>query len=107
MKTNYTSEQLTHIRNQALIYQCACPAQVTVVVDAIRTLHEQQQICLNETDTDDAVHSRIKQSSLKAHAELEDCLTDILKLEGWDLETLKMPEYLKKRLLDGIQGSPE
>lgn len=102
MKTNYTSEQLEHIRNQALIYQCACPAQVTVVVDAIRTLHEQQQNCLDETDTDHAVHARIKQSALKAHTELEDCLTGILKLEGWNLESLQMPEYLKKRLLDGI-----
>lgn len=103
MKTRYTHEQLAHIRNQALVYQCACPAQVTVVIDAIRTLHEQQQNCLNETDTDDAVHTRIKESALQVHVELENCLTDILKLEGWDLETLKMPEYLKKRLLDDVQ----
>ncbi len=102
MNTHYSNDQLTHIRNQALIYQCACPAHVTVVVDAIRTLHQQQQDCLNESDTDQAVHTRIKQSAQKAHAELEDCLTDILKLEGWDLNTLQMPEYLKKRLLDGI-----
>ena len=102
MNTHYSNDQLTHIRNQALIYQCACPAHVTVVVDAIRTLHEQQQNCLNESDTDHAVHTCIKQSAQKAHDELENCLTDILKLEDWDLETLKMPEYLKKRLLDGI-----
>jgi hypothetical protein len=102
MNTRYSNEQLTHIRNQALVYQCACPAHVTVVIDAIRMLHEQQQSCLNESDTDHTVHTRIKQSTLKAHAELEDCLTDILKLEGWDLDTLQMPEYLKKRLLDDI-----
>lgn len=102
MNTRYSNKQLTHIRNQALIYQCACPAHVTVVVDAVRTLHEQQQNCLNESDTDHAVHARIKQSAQLAHDELENCLTDILKLEGWDMDTLKMPEYLKKRLLDGI-----
>jgi hypothetical protein len=102
MKTRYTHEQLAHIRNQALIYQCACPAHVTVVIDAIRTLHEQQQSCLNEDDTDHAVHIRINQSAQQAHVELEDCLTDILKLEGWDMQTLQMPEYLKKRLLDNL-----
>jgi len=102
MNTRYSNEQLTHIRDQALVYQCACPAHITVVIDAIRTLHEQQQKCLNQSDADDAVHKRIKQSAQKAHDELENCLTDILKLEGWDLHTLQMPEYLKKRLLDDI-----
>lgn len=100
MDKTYSEEQLVYIRNQALIYQCACPAHVTVVIDAIRTLHNQQVNCLNESDTDNAVHMRIKESAEKNHSELEKCLTDILKLEGWNLDTLVMPEYLKKRLLD-------
>ncbi len=102
MNTRYSDEQLTHIRNQALIYQCACPAHVTAVINAIRALHEQQQNCINESDTDHAVHTRIQQSADKTHSELENCLTDILQLEGWDMDSLQMPEYLKKRLLDGI-----
>lgn len=46
MKRNYTTEQLEHIREQAFIYQCACPAQVCVVIDAMIKLYEYQQDCL-------------------------------------------------------------
>jgi len=52
------------------------------------------------TDTDHAVHARIKESAERTHAELEKCLTDILKLESWDMKTLDMPAYLQKRLHD-------
>lgn len=102
MNKTFSEDQLTHIRNQALIYQCACPAHVAVAIDAIRALYNQQVNCLNDSETDHAVHKCIQKSAEKNHAELEECLTDILKLEGWNLETLEMPDQLKKRLFDDI-----
>ncbi len=100
MQQTYTTEQLTYIRDQALIYQCACPAQVCVAIDTILKMHALQMQCLNATDTDRSVHERISATAEKCLAELELCLTEILQLEGWNMQTLKMPEYLKKRLLD-------
>ena len=100
MKKMFSNDQLTHIRTQALIYQCACPAQVCVAIDTIRNLYEHQLGCLDATDTDKAVHTRIKESAELTHANLEQCLTDVLKLEGWEMETLEMPAFLQKRLLD-------
>ena len=102
MHKNYSREQIIHIRDQALTYQCACPAQVCVAIDAIRDLHAYQAKCLDSSETDHAVHQRISESAEATHAELENCLTDILKLEGWDMESLTMPDYLKKRLLDEL-----
>lgn len=99
MNKTYSEGRLAHIREQALIYRCACPAQVCVAIEAIRVLYSYQINCLDDTDTDQAVHLRIKDSAERSHAELEECLTDILKKEGWNIETLKMPSNLKKRLL--------
>lgn len=102
MKKVFSDEQLIHIRNQALIYQCACPAQVCVAIDGIRKLHDYQLACLEATNVDCAVHNRIKDSAEHNHAELERCLTDILRIEGWDMDKLTMPPDMKKRLLDEI-----
>jgi len=100
MKRVYSDQQISRIRDQAMIYQCACPAQVCVTIDKIRQLDEMQAECLDASDVDRAVHQRIRASAQKCHAELEGCLEDILQLEGWDMETLEMPENLKKRLID-------
>lgn len=102
MNKTYTDEQISYIRDQALIYQCACPAQVCEAIDAIRQLYKHQDKCLDTTQTDTAVHLRIKESAEINHEELERCLTDILKLEDWDMQTLKMPDTLKKRSLQNI-----
>lgn len=100
MEKRFSDQQIAWIREQALIYQCACPAQVCVNIDTIRKLYDHQLACLNATDTDRAVHGRIKLAAQTTHAELEVCLTDILKLEGWNMETLDMPPFLRKRLAD-------
>ncbi|MFO7602268.1 MAG: hypothetical protein R6X06_00470 [Gammaproteobacteria bacterium] len=100
MQQTYSDAQLMHIRDQAMVYQCACPAQVCVAIDSIRSLYQQQLRCLDTTDTDRSVHERIKASAERSHAELEACLTDIIRIEGWDMATLKMPAYLQKRLID-------
>jgi hypothetical protein len=99
MKKMFSNEQLAYIRDQAMIYQCACPAQICESIQHIRDLYDQQIKCIELTDTDKAVHGRIKESTENTHKEFEQCLTDVLKLEKWDMETLKMPEYLIKRLI--------
>lgn len=100
MKYLFSNEQLSFIRDQAMIYQCACPAQVCVTVDKIRELDEIQKKCLDASDVDKAVHERIRESAIKCHGEMERCLEDILRIEGWDMESLEMPDNLKKRLMD-------
>jgi len=99
MEMKFTDEQIAHIREQAAIYQCACPAQVCVALSGLRQLYEYQRSCLEGTRVDRAVHEAISASSVRAHEELERCLEDVLKLEGWDLETLEMPKDLQKMLL--------
>lgn len=96
MKTQFSDTQLSHILDQSLIYQCACPAQVAKHIIGLRDLFAYQQGCLNQTDTDVAVHQRIAADALRAHAVLEDCLHEVLVIEQWDMHTLKMPLSLQK-----------
>jgi len=100
MHNFYTADQLSHIINQALLYQCACPAQVAKGIIDQRALYEYQQNCLNTTDTDMKVHQSIADCAETCHKNLEACLKEILTIEGWDPETLDMPESLKKRFMD-------
>jgi len=102
MKLRYTREQLSHIREQALIFQCACPAQVSQMLSAMLELYRYQADCLNRSDVDLRVHQRIAQATSDAYPLLEQCLTEILELEGWDMETLTMPETLQKKMLKDV-----
>jgi hypothetical protein len=36
---------------------------------------------------------------------MEDCLEDVMNLEGWDPVTMKMPESLRLMLEQEIEGS--
>lgn len=96
MKQRYPRESLVRIIEQAMIYQCACPAQVCKALFQIRELHAYQLACCTRSDTDHAVHERIAAACERNHAELEQCLEDVLRLEGWELDTLTMPESLNK-----------
>ena len=102
MDIRFSDKQLNSIRDQALIYQCACPAQVATSISELRRLHIMQGACLNEGAVDVAVHEQIRRSAEKAHAEMESCLADILRLEGWDMQSLIMPTDLQKRLMDSV-----
>jgi hypothetical protein len=44
------------------------------------------------------VHHRIAQATIEAHRIMETCMQDILRIEGWDQETLKMPDNLREML---------
>jgi hypothetical protein len=99
METRFSNEVLTRILDQAMIYQCACPAQVCRSINELRGLFAYQADCLDLTDTDKAVHRRIVEAVKVSHAEMEKCLEDILRLEGWDMNTYQMPDALMNRIL--------
>lgn len=100
MEQQFPDSALTSIRRQAIVYACACPAQVSQAIGQLRQLHEYQTQCLNESPLDASVHRRIAESVERAHAEMERCLADILAMEGWDPVTLEMPATLQKRIAD-------
>ncbi len=96
MKSQFSDQQLSHIIDQSLIYQCACPAQVAKHLIGLRDLYEYQQNCINQSATDKMVHERIAADAQRAHAALEECLREVLMIEQWDMETLAMPASLQK-----------
>ena len=90
----FTDSQLAKIMNEALIYMCACPAQVCKEIVQLRGLWKYQQDCLKRADAP-VVHELIAKKVILAHQVMEECLEFILELEGWDPETLSMPENLR------------
>lgn len=102
LNIKFDDTKLVKIKNQAIIYQCACPAQVVDSLFSSRELWRYQDKCENTSNTDVKVHKRIKQSIEQIHAELEKCLEDVLIMEEWDMESLKMPQTLKKRMYNII-----
>ena len=42
MKEKYNASQVSKVIDQALVYQCACPAQVCRAIFELRELHEYQ-----------------------------------------------------------------
>ncbi len=96
LQKKFSDDKISHILDQALVYQCACPAQVCRAILGLRELHEYQQNCLDRTDTDKKVHQAIGASAAESHATMERCLEEILALEGWNMETLQMPDSLRK-----------
>ena len=101
----YSDEQLEIIKDQGLVYACVCPSQVSEQVLSLRLLLKYQAQCQQEVDerTIDT-HNLIVDASVKAHEIMEKCLHDILIREGWDLQTLQMPEYLRELIVKKLLG---
>ncbi|TCS72107.1 hypothetical protein EDC61_10621 [Sulfuritortus calidifontis] len=97
LKLHFSAEQLHSIKTQGMIYVCACPAQVADQISKLRGLHAYQQQCLQSGTNERTVHERIAAATREAHAVMEQCLADVLALEGWDPETLEMPAGLRQR----------
>lgn len=97
MKEQFSPNQISKVIDQALVYQCACPAQVCRTIFELRELYEYQMNCANDTANDRAVHSAIARTAEQAHELMENCLREILAIEGWDPQTLAMPDSLKKK----------
>jgi hypothetical protein len=103
LSIQYSNPQLEHILNEAVIYMCACPAQVAEQLMQLRKLYDYQSGCINEGSLMESVHRRISQSTVIAHAELERCLDEVLIMEGWDMQTLTMPEGLRELRQQSIE----
>lgn len=97
MKEQFSPSQISKVIDQALVYQCACPAQVCRTIFELRELHEYQINCANDTKNDREVHNAIALAADQAHQLMENCLREILAIEGWDMQTLVMPDSLKKK----------
>ena len=97
MKEQFNPSQISKVIDQALVYQCACPAQVCRAIFELRELYEYQMNCANDSANDELVHRTIASATEKAHEIMEDCLNKILEIEGWDKGSLSMPEALKKK----------
>ena len=93
----FTDAELELIVETGLIYMCACPGQVADAVRKLRDLHRYQLNCLIDPENDNIVHQTIAASTVAAHAQMQDCLDEVLVLEDWDRQTLKMPEGLRCR----------
>jgi hypothetical protein len=96
LSSHFSNQQLEQIIEEALIYMCACPAQVAEELLHLRKVFTYQKNCISEGSLLDDVHHRISDATQEAHAVMEKCLDDVLALEGWDLQTLRMPEGLRK-----------
>lgn len=97
MKEQFNPAQISKVIDQALVYQCACPAQVCKSIFELRELYEYQINCVNDNTNDQLVHNTIAEATEKAHEIMEECLKKILEIEGWDQTNLVMPELLKKK----------
>ena len=103
LPTVFDNSQLAHIIEEAMIYQCACPAQLAQHILGLRELFRYQHTCSVTRSEDFGVHARIMESVQRTHSDMEQCLHDVLVAEGWDLATLAMPEGLR-RLRDDLLG---
>ena len=102
MKERFSALQISKVIDQALIYQCACPAQVCKAIFELRDLHAYQVGCGGDAANDREVHDTIALATEQAHALMEVCLHDVLVIEGWDLVSFTMPDGLRKKLLNAL-----
>lgn len=99
----FSALQLSIINDQAALYSCACPLQVSLQIASLRKLFDYQKECIaSETSTDGSVqievHHRIAEVTKKAHQLMEQCLDEVLDLEGWDRAKMEIPAGIRKRI---------
>jgi hypothetical protein len=103
LRKQFSDQDLLQIIEEATIYMCACPAQVVVQIRGLRELFQYQLSCEIDPGNDPAVHQAIAEVTAKAHAMLEDCLAQVLSMEGWDRATLQMPEGLRRKRIEALE----
>ena len=106
LEVKFSALQLATINAQTKIYPCACPMQVSLQIANLRKLYDYQQNCMDtpvSSEMQTQIHKRIAEATTKAHQIMEQCLDEILELEGWDRNTLEMPEGI--RVLAGNANS--
>lgn len=97
MHEQFSALQISKVIDQALFYQCACPAQICKAIFELRELHAYQMNCASDSSNDERVHQSISQAVQASHQLMEACLQEILEIEGWDPSTFEMPNALKNR----------
>lgn len=103
LRQRFSDLELEQIIEEAAIYMCACPGQVAVELRNLRSLYRYQYECEQDPANDHAVHRAIAEATLRAHALMEDCMDKVLEIEGWDRETLRMPEGMRRRRAELIE----
>ena len=96
LDNKFTALQLAIINDQAALYTCACPVHISLQITNLRKLFDDQKMCM-DMDTPSVnsvemqVHQRIAEVTKQAHQLMEQCLDDVLDMEGWDRNKLEMP----------------
>ena len=98
MKEQFNASQISKVIDQALIYQCACPAQVCKAIFELRELYDYQMNCASDNNNNALVHKTIAAAAEVSHEIMEECLKQILQIEGWDQSNFIMPELLKQKI---------
>lgn len=105
LENKFSALQLAIINDQAALYTCACPVHVSMQITNLRKLFDYQKMCMDldsssesENIVDIAVHQKIAEVTKKAHQLMEQCLDEILDMEGWDRAKLEMPAGIRKRI---------
>ncbi|MGZ8227833.1 MAG: hypothetical protein ACXW0Q_12560 [Methylovulum sp.] len=96
LDNKFTALQLAIINDQAALYTCACPVHLSLQITNLRKLFDYQKMCmemdtLSESNMEMQVHQRIAEVAKQAHQLIEQCLDDVLDMEGWDRTKLEMP----------------
>lgn len=97
----FTALQLDIINKQAELYKCVCPIHVSMQIINLRKLFDYQNTCMDmptEGDAQMQVHKLIAEVTKQSHQLMEQCLDEILDLEGWDKNTLQMPAGIRTRI---------
>ena len=97
----FSALELAIINDQAALYTCACPVHISMQISSLRKLFDYQKTCIDtqsESDLHIQVHQRIADVTKQAHQLMEQCLDEILDMEGWDRTKLEMPVGLRTRI---------
>ncbi len=105
LDNKFTALQLAIINEQAALYTCACPVHVSLQIANLRKLFDYQKMCIDmETSADSSieiqVHQRIAEVTKQAHQLMEQCLDEILDMEGWDRNKLEMPTNSSRKRIE-------
>ncbi|MEQ1621330.1 MAG: hypothetical protein ABL919_07980 [Methylococcales bacterium] len=98
LDNKFTALQLAIINEQASLYTCACPVHISMQITNLRKLFDYQKTCLDmpsESEVHTQVHEKIAAVTKQAHQLMEQCLDEILELEGWDRTELQMPAGIR------------
>lgn len=96
LQSKFSDNDLESIVEEAAIYMCTCPGQVASEVRSLRNLIRYQRDCIHSGNPLHKVHQTIATSAAEAHALMENCLLQVLEIEGWDTQTFKMPQGLRQ-----------